>query len=30
MKAGQKVFADFGTKRVRVLGSERCCNILNY
>jgi Cu/Ag efflux protein CusF len=30
MKAGQKVFADFGTKRVRVHGSEPCCNILNY
>jgi Cu/Ag efflux protein CusF len=30
LKVGQKVFADFGTSKVRVHGSEPCCNIIGH
>ena len=30
LKVGQKVFADFGSSKVRIHGSEPCCNIIGH
>lgn len=30
VKIGQKVFADFGTSKVRIQGMEPCCNIIGH
>jgi Cu/Ag efflux protein CusF len=30
LKIGQKIFADFGSSKVRIHGSEPCCNIVGH